>query len=74
MLNKKITKFEFDEEGKVSGVWSGEECAKTKMVICSPKYMITAGLKDKIIRKGSIIRCICILDANIPNTKDVPAC
>jgi len=62
MLNKKVDKFLFDENGKVSGVQSGEEIAKTKMVICSPVYCIQAGLKDKVKKIGNIIRCICILD------------
>ena len=74
MLNKPVTKFEFGEDGKVCGVTSGKETFKTKMVICTPLYCIKAGLKDKVKRKGSIIRCICILNNPIPNTNDVSAC
>ncbi len=74
MLNKPVTKFEFGGDGKVIGVTSGKETAKTKMVICSPIYCIKAGLKDKVKKVGNIIRCICILNSTIPNTKDVPAC
>ena len=66
MLNKAVNEFKFDENGKVCGVRSGEEVAKTKMVICSPSYMIQAGLKDKVKKIGNIIRCICILDKPIP--------
>ena len=74
MLNKKVDKFVFDENGKVCGVQSGEEIAKTKMVICSPDYCLGAGLKDKVKKIGNIIRCICILDKPIPNTNNVSAC
>lgn len=70
MLNKKVDEFKFDENGKVCGVRSGEETAKTKMVICSPSYCLQAGLKDKIKKIGNIIRCICILDKAIPECID----
>jgi Rab GDP dissociation inhibitor len=73
MLNKSVNKFEF-EDGKVCGVTSGAETAKTKMVICSPTYCIKAGLKDKVKKVGNVIRCICILNGPIPNTKEAPAC
>jgi len=62
MLAKPVEKFVFDENNKVCGVQSGGEIAKTKMVICSPEYVIKAGLKDKVKKIGNIIRCICILD------------
>lgn len=38
MLNKPVTGLEFDENGKVCGVRSGEEVAKAKLVICDPSY------------------------------------
>ncbi len=62
MLDKNVDKFIFDENNKVCGVQSGDEIAKTKMVICSPDYCIKAGLKAKVKKIGNIIRCICILD------------
>ena len=74
MLNTKVDKFIFGEDGKVCGVQNGDEIAKTKMVICSPNYMIEAGMPDRVKSVGKIIRCICIMDHPIPKTKDVPSC
>ena len=83
MLNQPVSRFERDDDGKVCGVTSifknekGEEVSetvKTKMVICSPTYMLETGEKDKVKSIGKIIRCICILDHCIPNTKDASAC
>ena len=74
MLNKPVNEFVFGEDGKICGVKSGDEVAKTKMVICSPNYCIEAGLKDKVVYKGKIIRCICILDKPLPNINNSTAC
>lgn len=68
MLNKDVDKFVLDEANKVVGATSGEETAKVKMVICSPSYVLKAGLKTKVKVVGKIIRCICILDHPIENT------
>merc|ERR550525_2256294 len=38
MLNKPVDGFEYDADGKVCGVRSGEEVAKAKVVICDPSY------------------------------------
>jgi len=73
MLNKDIDKILFDEEGKVSGVQSGEEVAKTKMLICNPTYMMNTGMEGKVKAVGKVIRCICIMDHPIPGTNDVPS-
>jgi Rab GDP dissociation inhibitor len=73
MLNKDIDKVLFDEEGKVCGVQSGTEIAKTKMLICNPTYMINSGLNQKVKSIGKVIRCICIMDHPIPGTKDLPS-
>lgn len=43
------------------------------MVICSPSYAINCGLKNRVKHLGQIIRCICLLDHPLPNTKDVPS-
>jgi Rab GDP dissociation inhibitor len=66
MLHKPVDGFEYDEEGKVCGVRSGDEVAKCKMVICDPSYA-EAG-KSQPTR--NIIRSICILGAPIPETKN----
>ena len=62
MLNKDIDKVIYDESGKVSGVQSGDEIAKCKMVICHPSYMLKTGQEKKVRKVGKAIRCICILD------------
>lgn len=66
MLNKPVDGFEYDAEGKVSGVRSGGETARGKMVICDPSYADPS--KTRSI--GKVIRCICILGAPIPKTND----
>lgn len=72
MLNTDIDEIIF-EDGKVSGVRKGEQITKTKMVLCSPSYAISCGLKDRVKLVGKIIRCICLLDHPLPNTKDAPS-
>jgi len=67
MLNKPIDGFEYDEQGKVCGVRSGSEVARTKLVICDPSY----APENKRRPIGQVIRAICILGAPIPNTGDV---
>jgi len=68
MLNKDIDKV-VHEDGKVVGLKSGEEFAKAKIVIVSPTYAINSGLKERVKVVGRVIRCICILDHPIPETK-----
>lgn len=59
MLNKPISGFVYDDEGKVSGVRSAEgEVVKCKMVVCDPTYVLDTG---KVRLVGRVIRCICIL-------------
>ncbi|XP_055838346.1 rab GDP dissociation inhibitor beta [Episyrphus balteatus] len=65
MLDKPIDEIVLGEGGKVVGVRSGDEIAKCKQVYCDPSYV-----PDKVRRTGQVIRCICILDHPIPNTKD----
>ena len=72
MLNKDIDKV-VTEDGKVVGLKSGEEFAKAKVVIASPTYAINSGLKDRVKVVGRVIRCICILDHPIPETKSAPS-
>mmetsp|Transcript_6418 Transcript_6418/g.15864 ORF Transcript_6418/g.15864 Transcript_6418/m.15864 type:complete len:193 (+) Transcript_6418:16-594(+) len=67
MKKKPIDGFEYDEQGKVCGVRSGSEVARTKLVICDPSY----APENKRRPIGQVIRAICILGAPIPNTGDV---
>jgi len=71
MLNKPVDGFEFDAEGKVTGVKSHAEdgtpeVAKCKMVICDPSY--AGETKTRVV--GKVVRSICILGAPIPHTKN----
>jgi len=65
MLHKPVDGFDYDEQGKVCGVRSGDEVAKCKMVICDPSY----AKSEKSTPTARIIRKICILGAPIPDTK-----
>ncbi len=57
------------ENGKVIGVRSGDEIAKCKQVYCDPSYV-----PNRVKKVGHIIRCICLLNHPIPNTKDALSC
>jgi len=64
MLDKPMDEIVF-ENGKVTGVRSGGETAKCKQVYCDPSYA-----PDKVKKVGQVVRCICLLDHPLPNTKD----
>ena len=64
MLDKQIDEIVM-EGGAVVGVRSGGEVAKCKQVYCDPSYA-TGNVK----KTGRVVRCICLLDHPIPNTKD----
>lgn len=64
MLDKPIDEIVM-EGGKVVGVKSGGETAKCKQVYCDPTYC-----PDKVKKVGQVVRCICLLDHPLPNTKD----
>jgi len=64
MLDKQIDEIVM-EGGKVVGVKSGGEMAKCKQVYCDPSYV-----SDKVTKVGQVVRCICLLDHPIPDTKD----
>ena len=49
MLDKPIEKIEYDADGKVCGVTSGGETAKTKAVIADPSYF-----PDKVKKVGQV--------------------
>merc|ERR1712110_1277718 len=65
MLDKPIDEIVFDDSGKVAGVRSGNETAKCKQVFCDPSYC-----PSRVRKTGQVVRCICLMDHPIPNTKD----
>ncbi|XP_064487100.1 rab GDP dissociation inhibitor beta-like [Ornithodoros turicata] len=68
MLDKPIDEIVM-ENGRVVGVRSGGETARCKQVYCDPSYV--PGQVEKV---GQVVRCICLLDHPIPNTKDSLSC
>lgn len=64
MLDKQIDEIVF-ENGKVVGVRSGGEVARCKQVYCDPTYV-----PDRIEKIGKVVRCVCLMDHPVPNTKD----
>jgi len=64
MLDKPIDEIVM-ENGRVVGVRSGEEVAKCKQVYCDPSYV-----PNKVKKTGQVIRCICLMDHPVPNTRD----
>lgn len=66
MLNKDFDGVEMGDDGKVTGVKSGEEVAKAPIVIGDPSYFM-----DRVTETGKVVRCICILDQPIPNTGNI---
>lgn len=68
MLDKPVDEIVF-ENGKVVGVRSGNETARCKQVFCDPSYV-----QDRVKKLGQVIRCICLMDHPIPNTKDALSC
>nr|AII97797.1 BLTX424 [Nephila pilipes] len=68
MLDKQIDELVM-EGGKVVGVRSGNETARCKQVYCDPSYV-----PDKVEKVGQVVRCICLLNHPIPNTKDALSC
>jgi len=70
MLNTKVDEILF-ENGRVTGIKSGEEVARAPLIICDPSYVRDLG---KVKESGKVIRAICILDHVIPNTNDAASC
>lgn len=68
MLNKPCDEIVYDDNGKVCGVKSEGEVAKTTQVICDPSYA-----PEKCKKVGSVVRAICILKHPIPNTSEAPS-
>lgn len=73
MLNQDINKINVEGGSvtSVEGMFEGEQTqTKTKYVIASPSYINNCGLESKLVKKGKIIRVICIMDHPIPKTKE----
>ncbi|GAB6020478.1 Rab GDP dissociation inhibitor alpha [Chamberlinius hualienensis] len=68
MLDKPVDDIVLDS-GRVIGVKSGDEVAKCKQIYCDPSYVL-----DRVKKVGQVIRCICLMDHPIPNTKDALSC
>ncbi len=64
MLDKQVDELVM-EGGKVVGVRSGKEVARCKQVYCDPSYA-----PDRVKKVGQVVRCICLMDHPVPNTKD----
>jgi len=64
MLDKPVDEIVM-ENGRVVGIKSGDEIARCKQVYCDPSYV-----PDKAKKTGQVIRCICLMDHPIPNTRD----
>jgi Rab GDP dissociation inhibitor len=69
MLDKQVEEILFDADGKVCGVKSGGETARCKQVYCDPSYV-----PDRVEKIGQVVRCICLLNHPVPNTKDALSC
>jgi Rab GDP dissociation inhibitor len=69
MLNTQVDKILFGEDGKVSGIQSGENTATAPLVICDPSYCAEEHIKPTV----KVIRAICLLDHPIPNTGNAPS-
>lgn len=65
MLDKPIDEIVVGDNGKIVGVRSGTEIAKCKQIYCDPSYV-----PDRVRKKAQVVRCICLLDHPIANTKD----
>lgn len=64
MLNTPVDEIVF-EGSTVVGIKSGGVVAKCKQVFCDPSYV-----KNRVKKTGQVIRCICLLNHPIPNTRD----
>jgi len=64
MLNTPVDEIVF-EGSSVAGIKSGGVVAKCKQVFCDPSYV-----KERVKKTGQVIRCICLLNHPIPNTRD----
>jgi Rab GDP dissociation inhibitor len=58
-----------DESGAFTGVKSGDNVAKARMVIGEPGYF-----PDQVEKVGRVVRAICLLDHPIPHTDKAQSC
>lgn len=65
MLDKPVDEILKDESGRVTGIRCGEEKAYCSQIYCDPSYV-----PDKVEKVGQVVRCICLLNHPIPNTKE----
>jgi len=65
MLNKPVQEIVYGPDGKVTGVKSEGEVAKSKIVIGDPSYFT-----DKVKKVGQVASCICILSQPVPGTNN----
>jgi len=70
MLNRDCDEILYDKEGKFRGIKSQGEEAYGKLLIGDPTYIFKQD-KKKVKQIGRIIRCICILDHPVKDTKDL---
>ena len=74
MLQKPISKIEYDESGRFVGVTSEVETVKAKNLIGDPSYFVGSDKRgegeEKVFLEGRVVRAICILRHPIPNTDD----
>lgn len=68
MLDKPIEEIVY-ADGKVTGVTSQGETARTDCVVGDPSYF-----PDKVKKVGQTVRAICLLNHPIPSTKDALSC
>lgn len=66
MLNAVVDDINFDANGKVTGIKSGELNVNAPIVICDPSYTNA----DRLVPRGQVIRAICILNHPIPETNN----
>ncbi|XP_057298194.1 rab GDP dissociation inhibitor beta-like [Hydractinia symbiolongicarpus] len=67
MLDKPVEEIVY-EDGKVVGVKSGGEVAKTKMVIADPSYF-----PDRVKKVSQVVRAICLLKHTVAKAGNSPS-
>ncbi|TIA70629.1 hypothetical protein E3P92_02564 [Wallemia ichthyophaga] len=70
MLDKPIDEVVLDENGKFTGVRSGDETVRAKKVIGDPSYFMSSTEQPhpRVKEVGKVVRAICLLKHPIPNT------
>jgi Rab GDP dissociation inhibitor len=70
MLNQDVDEIMFDAEGKACGIKCSQDgkkmMAKAPMIVGDPSYFS----QDKIKPTSQVVRCICLLNHPIPDTKE----